>query len=245
MEPGNFDGPGDFPVFEPTAIWHYTGVKDSSRNAFLDVVVRLCGSWLPGEIRGCLVQPTESAGLQMHETIALHYEDPLAHFFSVDWYSPLIVVVLLREMGDDILREVSAPPSAPESLGNSEHEGDEPPQGSTVGGEGEAGEDGGEGAAGEEGGARGVGAPGEGAPDGESADCQEDAAAAAESMSLGDTAGAGDLAGVEDTAGAGDSVGVAAGLTNNRTTPPATPANANPGPSPVKKIFQTMSSWLG
>jgi len=96
--PGDYDGPGDFPVFEPMAEWFFTGVKDVSLDTVFHVVFSLCGSRSPDLIMGCLVQPSETLGLRKCDTAVLHDDSSVRNFFTVDGYSPLVILAVLKEM---------------------------------------------------------------------------------------------------------------------------------------------------
>ena len=98
VQPGDYDGPGDFPVFDSTAEWFFTGVKDVCLETVFHAVFSLCGSRHPELIMGCLVQPSEMFGLRTRDTAVLHDEDSVQNFFAVGGYSPLVVLAVLEEV---------------------------------------------------------------------------------------------------------------------------------------------------
>ena len=59
VKPGDYDGPGDFPVFHSMVEWFFTGVKDVCLETVFHAVFSLCGSWYLELIMGCLVQASE------------------------------------------------------------------------------------------------------------------------------------------------------------------------------------------
>ena len=114
VEPGDYDGPGDFPVFEPMAEWLFTGVKEVSLDTVFHAVFSLCGSRCLDLIMGCLVQPSEMLGLRTRDIVVLHDNNSVRNFFAVDGYSPLVVLAVLKEMEHGSPSGVPGTPVSPQ-----------------------------------------------------------------------------------------------------------------------------------